>query len=94
MYEYEIFISFNLYSYFRVVCVAVSGRPSELEFPGPGGHVSSHASERLSLKWSAHVAEVEVVEGTVSGTLARLTTGGGGATKKSSLTKTNSTNDR
>ena len=81
----------------RVVCVAVAGRPSEVDFNPAASHSSS---ERLSLKWSAHVSEVEVVEGTVSGTLARLTSGGhvastaSGAHKKTSLTKQNSTNDR
>ena len=82
----------------RVVCVAVAGRPSEVDF-NPAAPSSHSSSERLSLKWSAHVSEVEVVEGTVSGTLARLTSGGHvasstGAHKKTSLSKQNSTNDR
>ena len=84
----------------RVVCVAVAGRPSEAEFPGHVAAAGGQVAERLSLKWSAHVSEVEVVEGTVSGTLARLTSActgvGTGAVKKTSLGRSNSTstNDR
>ena len=77
----------------RVVCVAVAGRPSEAEFPGHVAAGGGQVAERLSLKWSAHVSEVEVVEGTVSGTLARLTSGGhvtGSSQKKTSLSKQNS----
>ena len=85
----------------RVVCVAVAGRPSEVDFTPAVSSSSGHTTERLSLKWSAHVSEVEIVEGTVSGTLARLTSACVGANqvtsasgKKTSLGKTNSTSDR
>ena len=77
----------------RVLCVAVAGRPSEVEFAPGALPVPTPGHERLSLKWSAHVSEVEVVEGTVSGTLARLTSGGhvtGSSQKKTSLSKQNS----
>ena len=76
----------------RVVCVAVSGRPSEVETPGL---LAPPNTERLTLKWSAHVSEVEVVEGTATGTLARLTSAAGTATagKKTSLGRSNSTSD-
>ena len=77
----------------RVVCVAVAGRPSEVDFTPPGA--GGQSQERLSFKWSAHVSEVEVVEGTVSGTLARLTSAPGGAgVKKTSLGRANSTSER
>ena len=75
----------------RVVCVAVAGRPSEVDFTPPGA--GGQTQERLSFKWSAHVSEVEVVEGTVSGTLARLTSAPTGV-KKTSLGRANSTSDR
>merc|ERR1719210_38975 len=56
----------------QVVCVAVSGRPSEVEIgPSLGG-----AGERLTLKWSAGVEEVSLVEGSTAGTLARMTVAG------------------
>merc|ERR1719445_661046 len=65
----------------QVVCVAVSGRPSEVEIgPSLGG-----AGERLTLKWSAGVEEVELVEGSTAGTLARLTVAGSVTSKRSSL---------
>jgi Rho guanine nucleotide exchange factor 10 len=74
----------------RVVCVTVSGRPSE----GEAGLHSSGPAQRLTLKWSAHVNEVEVVEGTSTGTLARMVSQPGGilagVAKKTSLTKTTS----
>jgi len=70
----------------RVVCVTVTGRPSETDVG------NNNQTERLSLKWSAHVSEVEVVEGTSTGTLARLTSGNTLTNqKKTSLGKTNST---
>merc|ERR1719350_2716855 len=72
----------------RVVCVTVTGRPSEGE-----AMTGLPPQERLSLKWSAHVSEVEVVEGTSTGTLARMVSQPGGilagVAKKASLTKTN-----
>jgi len=56
----------------QVVCVAVSGRPSEVEIgPSLGG-----SGERLTLKWSAGVEEVSLVEGSTAGTLARMTVAG------------------
>ena len=67
-----------------MVCVAVSGRPSEVEIgPSLGG-----AGERLTLKWSAGVEEVSLVEGSTAGTLARMTVAGSvstSMTKRSSL---------
>ena len=73
----------------RVVCVTVTGRPSETDVG------NNNQVERLSLKWSAHVSEVEVVEGTSTGTLARLTSANTLTnTKKTSLGKTNSTANR
>ena len=75
----------------RVVCVAVSGRPSEVE----PGLLAPPSTERVSLKWSAHVSELEVVEGTAAGTLGRLTSAGGtsGGSSKKSLGRSNSTAD-
>jgi len=67
----------------RVVCVVGSGRPSEVEMSSAG------VQEKLTLKWSAGVDEIEVMEGTGTGTLARITTSHG---KKSSLVKSDSTN--
>merc|ERR550534_3421743 len=68
----------------------LTGRPSEGE-----AMTGTPPQERLSLKWSAHVSEVEVVEGTSTGTLARMVNQPGGilagVAKKASLTKTNST---
>jgi len=67
----------------QVVCAAVSGRASEVEIgPGLGG-----AGERLNLKWAAGVEEVELVEGSAVGTLARLTVAGSvsSSSKRSSL---------
>merc|ERR1719430_728389 len=70
----------------RVVCVTVTGRPSDTDVG------NNNQVERLSLKWSAHVSEVDVVEGTSTGTLARLTSANTLTnTKKTSLGKTNST---
>ena len=70
----------------RVVCVTVTGRPSETDVG------NNNQMERLSLKWSAHVSEVEVVEGTSTGTLSRLTSAYTLTNpKKTSLGKTNST---
>ena len=64
--------------------MAVSGRPSEVEIgPSLGG-----AGERLTLKWSAGVEEVSLVEGSTAGTLARMTVAGSvsaSMTKRSSL---------
>ena len=64
--------------------MAVSGRPSEVEIgPSLGG-----AGERLTLKWSAGVEEVTLVEGSTAGTLARMTVAGSvsaSMTKRSSL---------
>ena len=76
----------------RVVCVAVSGRQSEVE----PGLLPPPSCERLTLKWSAHVSEVEVVEGTAAGTLARLTQAGvtAGTGKKTSLGRSNSIAER
>jgi len=75
----------------RVVCVTVTGRNTEQD------SLHSSPAERLSFKWSAHVSEVEVVEGASTGTLARMVsqTGGllAGVTKKASLTKTSSSNN-
>ena len=52
--------------------MAVSGRPSEVEIgPSLGG-----SGERLTLKWSAGVEEVSLVEGSTAGTLARMTVAG------------------
>ena len=45
----------------RVVCVTVTGRPSETDVG------NNNQMERLSHKWSVHVSEVEVVEGTSTG---------------------------
>ena len=71
----------------RVVCVTVSGQQEDQA-------LHTNPAERLSLKWAAHVSEVEVVEGAATGTLARMVsqTGGllAGVTKKSSLAKTSS----
>ena len=68
----------------QVVCVAVSGRPSEVEIgPSLGG-----SGERLTLKWSAGVGEVSLVEGSTAGTLARMTVAGSvsaSTNKRSSL---------
>ena len=70
----------------RVVCVTVTGRPSETDVVG-----NNNGGERLSLKWSAHVSEVEVLEGNATGTLARLTSANTLTNpKKTSLGKTNS----
>ena len=41
----------------RIVCVAASGRPSEVDINSPGQY------EKLSLKWSVGVNEIDVVEG-------------------------------
>jgi len=72
----------------RVVCVTVTGRPSETDVG------NNNQVERLSLKWSAHVSEVEVVEGNATGTLARLTSANTLTNlKKTSLGKTNSTSN-
>ncbi|XP_023325596.1 rho guanine nucleotide exchange factor 10 [Eurytemora carolleeae] len=72
----------------RIVCVAASGRPSEVDINSPGQY------EKLSLKWSVGVNEIDVVEGAGAGTLARLTTAGSvlHQSKKTSLSKTNSNN--
>ena len=67
----------------QVVCVAVTGRPSEVEIgPSLGGQ-----GERLALKWAAGVEEVSLVEGSTAGTLARMTVAGSvsSASKRSSL---------
>ncbi|TRY79106.1 hypothetical protein TCAL_02839 [Tigriopus californicus] len=50
-----------------LLCVTVNGRSSEAEF----NHTSS-ANERLSLKWAVSVSDVEIIDGTAGGTLARL----------------------
>ena len=50
----------------RVVCVTVTGRPSETDVG------NNNQMERLSLKWSAHVSEVEEVEGTLLQTRRKL----------------------
>jgi len=72
----------------RVVCVTVSGGTNDSD------SMHSNTLERLSLKWSAHVSEVEVAEGTSTGTLARMVSQAGGllagVAKKTSLTKTTS----
>ena len=64
--------------------MAVSGRPSEVEIgPSLGG-----SGERLTLKWSAGVEEVSLVEGSTAGTLARMTVAGSvsaSTNKRSSL---------
>ena len=70
----------------RVVCVAVTGRQPELE----PGILAPPVQERLSLKWSAPVSEVEVVEGTAAGTLGRLTAA---PVKKTSVGRSNSTTE-
>ena len=67
----------------QVVCVAVTGRPSEVEIgPSLGGQ-----GERLTLKWAAGVGEVTLVEGSTAGTLARMTVAGSVSSsgKRSSL---------
>ena len=71
----------------RVVCVTVTGRQTEVE----PGLLAPPSQERLSLKWTAPVSEVEVVEGTAAGTLARLTAAP--ATKKTSIGRSNSTTE-
>ena len=62
----------------------MSGRPSEVEIgPSLGG-----SGERLTLKWSAGVEEVSLVEGSTAGTLARMTVAGSvsaSTNKRSSL---------
>eukprot|EP00095_Tigriopus_kingsejongensis_P003352 maker-scaffold787_size97196-snap-gene-0.12 protein:Tk03352 transcript:maker-scaffold787_size97196-snap-gene-0.12-mRNA-1 annotation:"rho guanine nucleotide exchange factor 10" len=50
-----------------LLCVTVNGRSSEAEF-----NSLSSANERLSLKWAVSVSDVEVIDGTAGGTLARL----------------------
>ena len=58
----------------------MSGRPSEVEIgPSLGG-----SGERLTLKWSAGVEEVSLVEGSTAGTLARMTVAGSVSTNKRS----------
>ena len=71
----------------RVVCVAVTGRQSETLEPGL---LAPPCQERLTLKWTAPVSEVEVVEGTAAGTLARLTAA---PVKKTSIGRSNSTTE-
>ena len=44
----------------RIVCVAASGRPSEVDINSAGQY------EKLSLKWSVGVNEIDVVEGIFS----------------------------
>ena len=41
----------------QVVCVSVSGRPSEVEFISPG------SQERMNLKWSVAYNDIEIVDG-------------------------------
>ena len=68
------------------MCAAVSGRVSEVGDVG-GQSMTSGQGERLNVKWSAGVEEVELVEGANVGTLARLTVAGSvsSSTKRSSL---------
>ena len=84
-----------------LVCVSVSGRTSEVDFPS----TATASNERLTLKWAVPVGDVELVDGTAGGTLARLLSAGsvtsygvsshgdhlgtvhGGGRKRSSLTR-------
>ena len=54
-----------------------------------GQSIMSSAGERLNVKWGAGVGEVELVEGSSVGTLARLTVAGSvsSSAKRSSLTR-------
>ena len=56
-----------------LVCVSVAGRSSEVDFPST---VSAAANERLTLKWAVPVGDVELIDGTAGGTLARLLSAG------------------
>jgi Rho guanine nucleotide exchange factor 10 len=56
-----------------LVCVSVAGRNSEVDFAST---ISTAANERLTLKWAVPVGDVELVDGTAGGTLARLLSAG------------------
>ena len=56
-----------------LVCVSVAGRSSEVDF---ASSASSAANERLTLKWAVPVGDVELIDGTAGGTLARLLSAG------------------
>ena len=56
-----------------LVCVSVAGRSSEVDFTST---VSTTANERLTLKWAVPVGDVELIDGTAGGTLARLLSAG------------------
>ena len=56
-----------------LVCVSVAGRSSEVEFSST---ISTAANERLTLKWAVPVGDVELIDGTAGGTLARLLSAG------------------
>lgn len=57
-----------------LVCVSVAGRTSEVDFASTIS--ASSANERLTLKWAVPVGDVELVDGTAGGTLARLLSAG------------------
>ena len=56
-----------------LVCVSVAGRNSEADFAST---VSTAANERLTLKWAVPVGDIELIDGTAGGTLARLLSAG------------------
>ena len=64
-----------------LVCVSVAGRSSEVDFSST---VSSAANERLTLKWAVPVGDVELIDGTAGGTLARLLSAGSVSSHSSS----------
>lgn len=80
-----------------LVCVAVNGRSSEVEYPNGSGSnsTSTSANERLTLKWAVPVSDVELIDGTAGGTLARVLaygtgtcgSGSGTGSKRASLTR-------
>ena len=70
----------------QLVCAALSGRVSEVELGSP----FSAKGERLNIKWAVPLRDVEVLEGSAVGTLARLTVAGtvSSTSRRSSLTRT------
>lgn len=56
-----------------LVCVSVAGRNSEADFAST---ISTAANERLTLKWAVPVGDIELIDGTAGGTLARLLSAG------------------
>ena len=56
-----------------LVCVSVAGRSSEVDFAST---ISTTSNERLTLKWAVPVGDVELIDGTAGGTLARLLSAG------------------